>query len=135
MAVVKKAKTDNPCEVKVVTMIVRYKSENLEVRRTCGSVHSSLSAPARLVTVGSEAAETTALNHKDAETFVRKSLCPQASTRVKGQGWVTSSTNVNCRWHRYVCEPKTLTGSYQNGMQLGVPAGWWNTRTKKAAGV
>jgi antitoxin (DNA-binding transcriptional repressor) of toxin-antitoxin stability system len=36
-------------------MIVRYEKY---VRRTCGSVRSSLSAPARLVTVGSEAAET-----------------------------------------------------------------------------
>ena len=34
-------------------MIVRYES-----KRTCASVRSSLSAQARLVTVGSEAAET-----------------------------------------------------------------------------
>jgi hypothetical protein len=135
MAGVKKAKTNNLCEVKVITMIVRYKNENIEVRRTCGSVHSSLSASARLVTVGSKAAETTAFNHNEAETIVRKSLCLPASRRVWGQGWVTSSINVNCRWHRYVCEPKTLTGSNQNGVQSGVPAGWWNTRTNKAAGV
>ena len=36
-------------------VIVRYEKD---IRRTCGSVRSSLSAPARLVTVGSEAAET-----------------------------------------------------------------------------
>ena len=39
----------------VSSMIVRYEKD---IRRTCGSVRSSLSAPARLVTVGSEAAET-----------------------------------------------------------------------------
>lgn len=116
-------------------MIVRYKSGNLEVRRTCGSVHSSLSAPVRLATAGSEAAETTALNPKDMETDARKSLCLRASMRAKGQGWRTSSTKVNCRRHRYVCEPKTLTGSNQNGVQPGVPSGWRNTRTNKAAGV
>ena len=131
MACVKKAKTNNRCEVKVVTMTVRYESENLEVRRTCGSVHSSLSASARLATVGSKAAETTALNHDDAETIVRKSLCLRASMWAKGLGWMTCSTNVNCRRHRYVCEPKMLTGSNQNGVQPGVPAGWWNTRTKR----
>ena len=127
----KTAKNNNPCEVKVVTMTVRYESENLEVRRTCGSVHSSLSASARLATVGSKAAETTALNHNDAETIVRKSLCLRASMRARGQGWMTSSTKVNCYRHRYFCEPKTLTGSNQNGMQPGVPAGWWNTRTER----
>src|ERR1035441_6375370 len=113
-------------------MIVRYDSE---VRRTCGSVHSSLSAPARLETVGSEAAETTAFNRNDAETVVRKSLCLRALMRAKGQGWMTSSTNVNCCRHRYFCEPKTLTGSNQNGTQPGVSPRLWNTRTNKAAGV
>lgn len=112
-------------------MIVRYESENLEVRRTCGSVHSSLSAPARLETVGSEAAETTALNHNDAETIVRKFLRRRASMWAKGQGWMTSSIDVNCYRHRYFCEPKTLTGSNQNGKQPGVPSGWWNTRTER----
>jgi hypothetical protein len=88
------------CEVKVIVMMVRYESENLEVRRTCGSVRSSLSAPARLVTVGSEAAETTPLHHLGAEISVRKSLRLQASMRSEGQGWMTCPTYVNCRRHR-----------------------------------
>src|SRR5437870_7051295 len=53
-----------------VPVIVRY--ENKFVRRTCGSVRSSLSVLARLVTVGSEVIETTSLRRRDEETSVRR---------------------------------------------------------------
>ena len=70
------------CEVKVVTMIVRY--EQQIVSRTCGSVRSSLSAPARLVTVGSEAAETMTLHHNDTGTSVRKLPATASVNAVNG---------------------------------------------------
>ena len=50
-------------------MIVRYEKD---IRRTCGSVRSSLSAPARLVTVGSEAAETPFPSLRGEEASVRR---------------------------------------------------------------
>ena len=71
------------CEVKVVTMIVRY--EQQIVSRTCGSVRSSLSAPARLVTVGSEAAETTSLHRRDEEISARGFPRLRASMWSEGQ--------------------------------------------------
>jgi len=67
------------CEKSEIPMIVPY--EDKFVSRTCGSVRSSLSAPARLVTVGSEAAETTSLHPLDEETSERRSPRLQASTR------------------------------------------------------
>jgi hypothetical protein len=70
------------CEVKVVTMIVRY--EQQIVSRTCGSVRSSLSAPARLVTVGSEAAETTTHPHNEAGTSARKFPATASVNAVNG---------------------------------------------------
>lgn len=66
-----------------VPVIVRYETEF--VRRTCGSVHSSLSAPARLVTVGSEAAETTSPHRRDEEISVRRSPRLRASMWSEGQ--------------------------------------------------
>jgi hypothetical protein len=64
-------------------MIVRY--EHKFVSRTCGSVRSSLSALARLVTVGSEAAETTSVHRRDEETSVRRFPRLRASMRSEGQ--------------------------------------------------
>jgi hypothetical protein len=52
-----------------VSVIVRY--ENKFIRRTCGSVRSSLSMLARLAMVGSEAIETTSLHSRDEETSAR----------------------------------------------------------------
>ena len=64
-----------------VAVTVRYGN----IRRTCGSVRSSLSVLARLVTVGSEATETTFPNRRDEETAVRRSLRLPASRRSGGQ--------------------------------------------------
>jgi len=66
-----------------VPVIVRH--EDRFVRRTCGSVRSSLSAPVRLVTVVSEAAETTSFHRRDEETSVRRSPRLRASMRSEGQ--------------------------------------------------
>jgi hypothetical protein len=44
-------------EMKLLNAVVCYET-SLREKQTCGSVRSSLSAPARLATVGSEAAET-----------------------------------------------------------------------------
>ena len=113
----------------VVMMIVR--NEHKFVSRTCGSVRSSLSAPARLVTVGSEAAETTSLRRQD-----EGSLCEEAPTttsvKLVGEtGWMKCPTQVNCRRHRHLQEPKTLTGSDQNGMQSGAPFQVWGHTDKR----
>ena len=77
-------------------MIVRYEKD---VRRTCGSVRSSLSAPARLVTVGSEAAETSFPSLRGEEASVRR-LETESVTSVLGIGWMIRPTQVNCRSHR-----------------------------------
>src|ERR1700682_1883664 len=66
------------------------------VSRTCGSVRSSLSTHAWLVTVASEAVETTTF------AFGRGSDREEASgtasvTAVRGLGWVACPTHVNCR--------------------------------------
>ncbi len=59
-------------------MIVQYVNY---ISRTCGSVRSSLSAPVRLVTDGSEAAETIS-RYPSGCTDDREELCETAS--VKG---------------------------------------------------
>ena len=100
-------------------MIVRY--ENKFVRRTCGSVRSSLSAPARLVTVESEAAETTSLCRQDKGCLLEE-MPTTASVNVVGEtGWMKGPRQVNCCRHRDTEEPKTLRGSDQKGTQPGAP--------------
>ena len=64
-------------------MIVRY--ELRFVRRTCGSVRSSLSVLARLVTVVSETIETTSFHPGDEEISVRRSPRLRAPMRSEGQ--------------------------------------------------
>ena len=82
----------------VVAMIVRY--EKL-VSRTCGSVRSSLSALARMVTSGSEAAETTPLRLGGAEAAVRwPSATASVNAKSQWRDWMTGSTQVNCRRYR-----------------------------------
>src|SRR2546425_13161039 len=76
------------------------------ISRTCGSVRSSLSAPARLATVGSEAAETTSLHHQDEETAVRWPPRLRASTRSERQGWMKCPTQVNRHRHRKIQRAK-----------------------------
>ncbi len=66
-----------------ITMIVRY--EQRVVRRTCGSVRSSLSALAWLATAGSEAAETTSFHRPDEESSVMRIPRLPASMRSEGQ--------------------------------------------------
>jgi hypothetical protein len=69
--------------------------------QTCGSVRSSLSTLARLVTVGSEAVET-----KSSALFGRGSdreVISEAASfrRSESQAWVRGSTQVNCCGCRY----------------------------------
>ena len=75
----------------VQPMIVRYEKS---ISRTCGSVRSSLSAPARLVTVGSEAAKTTRLAFGLGD--IREEVSATTSVKVVGAlGWMTCPTYVN----------------------------------------
>jgi len=106
------------------------------VSRTCGSVRSSLSAPARLATVGSEAAETTSLHHQDEETAVRWFPRLRASTRSERQGWMKCPTQVNCQRHRKIQRAKDADRLKPNGNAASVlrPCKR-STRTKPAAGV
>ena len=60
-----------------IAVIVQH--ENM--KRTCGSVRSSLSVLARLATVGSEAIETNLLHHYDEEAAARRLPRLRASTR------------------------------------------------------
>ena len=98
-------------------MIVRY--EHLVVRRTCGSVRSSLSAPARLVTVGSEAAETTSLHRRDEERSARR--FPRLQASVRSEGRLDAMPNISELLTGIVTseEPKTLIGSGQNRHAVG----------------
>ena len=73
------------------------------MKRTCGSVHSSLSAPAWLATAGSEAAETisSASFFCFCEGDDREEVSLTTSVNVvRGLGWMTSPTQVNRRTHR-----------------------------------
>jgi len=104
--------------------------------RTCGSVRSSLSAPARLATVGSEAAETTSLHRQDEETAARRFPRLRASTRSERQGWKKCPTQVNCHRHRKIQRAKDADRLKPNGNAASVlqPCKR-STRTKPAAGV
>ena len=106
------------------------------ISRTCGSVRSSLSAPARPATVGSEAAETTSLHRSDEETAARWSPRLRASTRSERQGWMKRPTQVNCRRHRKIRRAKDADRLQPNGNAASVlqPCKR-STRTKQAAGV
>jgi hypothetical protein len=85
------------------------------ISRTCGSVRSSLSAPARLATVGSEAAETTLLHRSDEEITVRWFPRLRASTRSEKPGWMTGPTQVNCQRHRKIQRAKDADRLKPNG--------------------
>lgn len=76
------------------------------ISRTCGSVRSSLSVPARLATVGSEAAETTSLRYQGEETAVKRFPRLRASMRSERQGWMKCPTQVNCQRHRKIQRAK-----------------------------
>src|SRR5271169_442828 len=106
------------------------------VSRTCGSVRSSLSASARLATVGSKAAETTSLHRPDKEKAARRSPRLRASMRSERQGWMKCSTRVNCQRHRKIRGAKhadRLQPKWQCS-QDAMPCSW-GTRTQLAAGV
>ncbi len=121
------------CEMKVMVMMVRY--EDRLISRTCGSVRSSRAAPARLVTVGSEAAVTTFLHRPDEESAVRRSSRLRASTRSEKPGWMTGPTQVNCPRHRKIRRAKDADRLQPKGAQPVVPPCSRNARTLKAAGV
>src|SRR5208283_2889529 len=109
-------------------------SEEL-VRRTCGSVRSSLSASARLATVGSKATETTRLHRSDEEEAARRSPRLRASKRSERQGWMKRSTQVNCHRHRKLRRAKNadrLQPKWQCS-QDALPCSW-GTRTESAVG-
>ena len=106
------------------------------ISRTCGSVRSSLSAPARLATVRSGAAETTSLHRQDEATAVRWSPRLRASTWSGRQGWMKCPTQVNCQRHRKIRRAKDADRLKPNGNAASVlPPCKRSTRTKPAAGV
>ena len=74
--------------------------------QTCGSVRSSLSTLARLVTVGSEAVETKNSAHVGRGSH-REVISDSTSIRwIEGQAWMKGSTQVNCCGCRYSREAK-----------------------------
>ncbi len=85
--------------------------------KTCGSVRSSLSAPARLVTVGSEAAETMSFTVSEGR-HLRRSLL----SRQHQGGWrarLDDTLNI-CELPQAsssATKPKVLTGFSQKGTQ------------------
>jgi hypothetical protein len=95
-----------------------------------------ISAPARLATVGSGAAETTSPHRQDEATAVRWSPRLRASTRSGRQGWMKCPTQVNCQRHRKIQRAKDADRLKPNGNAASVlPPCKRSTRTKTAAGV
>jgi hypothetical protein len=101
-----------------------------DIERTCGSVRTSLSAPERLVTVESEAAEKTYL--RSSERRGGREAFPAAAS-VKGGRRVRLNEKSNtCEllWAPLVPKSqKTLTGSGQKATQSAASPGIWGTRT------
>jgi hypothetical protein len=93
-----------------------------DIERTCDSVRTSLSASARLVTVGSKAAETTYLR-PTGRSCNREVVTMTAS--IKGGQRVRlddkSNTSELSKVPSNPAEPKMLTGSRQKAMQSAAP--------------
>jgi len=100
-----------------------------DIRRTCGFVHTSLSASARLVTVGSKAAETTYFCLHDTERSARdfRHCQRQRGGRVRLNDM--SNTRELLQAPLNPAEPKTLTGSSQKARSRLLPPKTWSTRT------
>ncbi len=107
----------------------------MEIKRTCGSVRSSLSALAWLATAGSEAAETTHLHSLSEETTVRKSPRPQALCGLRARLDDTSKLVELPQAPRTCTEPKTLKGSNQKVSQSAVPTDYLGHTDNETAGV
>ncbi len=85
-----------------------------DIRRTCGFVHTSLSASARLVTVGSKAAETTYFRpwgRGDGREVVSVTASVNGGQRVRLNDRPNASELLQTPSN--LKEPKTLTGSGQ----------------------
>ncbi len=99
----------------MLIQVVFYMKSGDTIRRTCGSVRSSLAALARGVTPGSKAAVTSSHPHHEAGLTVKCALSLIAlighRDRLIGKSNVSelSKSVVNTK------EPKTLVGSDQNG--------------------
>ena len=117
---------------KVSPMIVQQVNSCL--RRTCGSVRSSLSAPARLVTVGSEAAETTFPPRHGEKGRPRGRLQTESVNSVRGTGWMTGPTQVNCRSCRHIPRAKGADRLQPKWQRSRLLPGSRSTRTFQAAG-
>jgi hypothetical protein len=116
----------------------------LEIGRSCEMPHcgnrhapahfptqgtgSSLSASARLVTVGSKAAETTYLRSRERGDRCEASPRLPASTVVGGSGWMTCLTQVNCRRCRYPWRAKDAERLWPKGTQSVAPSENGGTR-------
>ena len=99
------------------------------MKRTCGSVRSSLSAPAWLATARSEAVETIYRRPFGAGRRPRGSLSDCERQCGPGLSWMTCPTQVNCASTVRVKEPKALSGFSQKAMPFGCPSSDWDTRT------
>jgi len=103
--------------------------------QTCGSVRSSLSASARLATVGSKAAETEELRLRAREQ-PRGSFPDCQHQGGLRAGLVICPTEVNCQQApSKSIEPKMLTGSSQKVTQSVVPSAYLEHTDKQTAGV
>jgi hypothetical protein len=102
------------------------------ISETCGSVRRSLSAPARLVTVGSEAAETIYLRptgRGGAREGISAAASVNGGRRVRLDDTPNGSELLQASLK--FKEPKTLTGSSQKAMQSVAPPETWGTRTQR----
>ena len=99
------------------------------VRRTCGSVRSSLSASAWLATARSKAAETTyfCLTTRKRPRGSFRHCQRQRGGRVRLSD--TSNTSELLQAPLNPEEPKTLTGSSQKARSRLLPSKTWSTRT------
>ena len=99
------------------------------VRRTCGSVRSSLSASAWLATARSKAAETTyfCLTTRKCPRGSFRHCQRQRGGRVRLNDMSNASELLQAPLNP--AEPKTLTGSSQKARSRLLPSETWSTRT------
>jgi hypothetical protein len=100
------------------------------IERTCGSVRTSLSAPARLVMVGSEAAETTYLRSSERRDG-REAFSAAASVKGGQRVRLNDKSNISeLLWASLVSKSqKALIGSGQKATQSDASPGIGGTRT------
>lgn len=115
-------------------MMVRYTHK--VVRRTCGSIRSSLAASARLVTVWSKAAVTTPNFHFGSGRLCEELVVTASIDAVNGIGWMTCPTKSELPQASSTPESQRCCQALaKTATQSAAPSDTRGTWTLKTAGV